>query len=195
MKKMQKDKMVSHYQKKLGTMLSDQDMVRYLGAGVEQKIIKYSDLKNYNNIDQLLPNDNDYCIILIESEKNSGHWCCLTRQKNVITEFDSYGCKLDNELNYIPQSMRSCLGETPNEVKNILKTRGKGMRLEQNTEKLQGKGDPSNGIDVDTCGRHILSFILANRMGYSIKDYNDLIKRETESTGKPPDILVCDWIS
>ena len=41
------------------------------------KIIKYADLDNYNDIYMLLPNRMDFCFILTESEKNSGHWTLL----------------------------------------------------------------------------------------------------------------------
>ena len=37
------------------------------------KIIKYADLDNYNDIYMLLPHRMDFCFILTESEKNSGH--------------------------------------------------------------------------------------------------------------------------
>ena len=42
--------------------LSDDDLRRVLGEDL--KIIKYSDLDNYNDLDELLPNPVDYCIIL-----------------------------------------------------------------------------------------------------------------------------------
>ena len=195
MQKRQKNNMISHYQRELAKMMSDQDFTRYLGGSVENKIIKYADLKNYNNINQLLPNDNDYCVILIESEKNSGHWTCLTRRGDTITEFDSYGDgDLDHELKFIPKQMQMCLGEKPNEMRDLLKTRGKGIKLIQNKMKLQSKGDPSSGVDVNTCGKHCISYILASRMGYTLPEYQELVKREMEKEGKPSDIVVCDWI-
>ena len=46
--------------------LSDKDIQSYLGKSV--KIVEYKDLKNYNSIDELLPNDKDYCSLLYENE-------------------------------------------------------------------------------------------------------------------------------
>ena len=46
--------------------LSDDDLRRVLGDDL--KIIKYSDLDNYNDLDELLPNTVDYCIILYEKK-------------------------------------------------------------------------------------------------------------------------------
>ena len=57
--------------------LSDDDLRRVLGDDL--KILKYSDLDNYNDLDELLPNPVDYCIILYEERLNSGHWVCLCK--------------------------------------------------------------------------------------------------------------------
>ncbi len=63
------------------------------------RIVKYSDLANYNHIAKLLPKIKDYVVILTETKPQSGHWTALTRNKNIITYFDSYG-KVE-ELNFI----------------------------------------------------------------------------------------------
>ena len=44
--------------------LSDADIQKILGP--DAKIIKYSELGDLYDIDQLLPNEKDYCIILYE---------------------------------------------------------------------------------------------------------------------------------
>ena len=49
--------------------LSDEDIQRILGG--DAKIIKYAELANLYDIDQLLPNEKDYCIILYEDRPNS----------------------------------------------------------------------------------------------------------------------------
>jgi hypothetical protein len=49
------DKLVKH-------PLSDTEIKRILGK--ETKIIMYPDLSKYSSIEQLLPNPNDYCVIL-----------------------------------------------------------------------------------------------------------------------------------
>ena len=63
---------------KLAKMISDEDFNRYF-ADAPQKLLKYSDLANIHNIDELLPEEQDYRIILTESQRNSGHWCCILK--------------------------------------------------------------------------------------------------------------------
>ncbi len=55
--------------------LSDADIHRILG-GV--KIIKYSELGHLYDIDQLLTQDKDYCIILYEDAPNRGALDCAS---------------------------------------------------------------------------------------------------------------------
>jgi hypothetical protein len=61
------------------TPLSDSDLENFLGPDVQQHIITYSDLADYQDLEQLLPHDKAYKIILIEYEKNTGHWICILR--------------------------------------------------------------------------------------------------------------------
>ena len=74
------------------------------------KIVRYADLDNYNDIYMLLPNRMDFCFILTESEKNSGHWTLLIRDDNNFEYFDSYGTSPKNILDYIPSYMNKKLG-------------------------------------------------------------------------------------
>ncbi len=52
--------------------LSDKDIQRVLGG--DAKTMKYSELENIYDIDQLSPWEKDYCIILYEDRPNRGHW-------------------------------------------------------------------------------------------------------------------------
>ena len=79
--------------------LSDEDIQRILGG--DAKIIKYAELGQLNDIDQLLPNEKDYCIILYEDRPNRGHWTALLKYNNLYEHFDSYGVKPDSELKWI----------------------------------------------------------------------------------------------
>ena len=49
--------------------LSYEDIQRILGG--DAKIIKYAELGNLCDIDQLLPGEKDYCIILYEGRSNT----------------------------------------------------------------------------------------------------------------------------
>ena len=111
--KKKKLKMLKHYvppapkqsiesvAKRICVFLSDEDMHRFLGA--DTPIVKYSQLKFAPNIEVLLPDPQSQIIILVESELNSGHWCAIARDGFIITTFDSYGCKVDAEMNFISQ--------------------------------------------------------------------------------------------
>ena len=63
------------------TPMGDDDIHFYLP---KSKILKYSELSKYNDIDHLLNNDRDCAFILYEDSPNSGHWTCLTKMKGVI---------------------------------------------------------------------------------------------------------------
>ena len=85
-----KQKVLDYYEKELQKMLSDTDFERYFGSGVKQKIIKYSDLAHYPTMQDLLPEEKDYRIVLTENKPNSGHWCALLRNGNNYEWWDSY---------------------------------------------------------------------------------------------------------
>ena len=80
--------------------LSDEELKVILGKNL--KIQMYPDLAKYTTIEQLLPNPNDYCIILIvESESKfniSGHWCALLKYDGIYEWFDPYGNDVDVDL-------------------------------------------------------------------------------------------------
>ena len=73
--------------------LSDADIQRILVGDVE--ITKYSELGNLYDIDQLLPDEKDYCIIFYEDRPNRGHWTALSKYNCLYEHFDSSGVKPD----------------------------------------------------------------------------------------------------
>jgi len=184
-----KRNLIAKYQRLLSTMLSDDDMEHYIG-GSKAKILKYSELANYNNLADLLPENRDYRIILTESKRNCGHWCCIVRDGKTITWFDSYGVKPDGELRFIPTEVRRMLGETEHQLTRLFKTADPGEQIIYNKKKFQSLDD-----SVDTCGRWTIAFIAMNQLGYTLEDFIDKIEQISEDTGKPPDIIVCDWIN
>lgn len=83
-------------------------------------IITYPELKDYDNITELLPNNLCACFILIRTSNNSGHWTVAARRNNTISYFDSYGIKPDGELKNIPDSQRYELGEEEHYLVKLL---------------------------------------------------------------------------
>ena len=56
--------------KLINKALSDEDIGTILGA--DTKIIRYSELRHIDDLDELLTNDMDYCIILYEDRPDKG---------------------------------------------------------------------------------------------------------------------------
>lgn len=82
-------------QEKEQKALSGSDILKLLNGST--KIIKYSELSKFSNINQLLFGYNS-CVILILSKENYGHWVCVTRNGNNLEFFDSYGYFVDDPI-------------------------------------------------------------------------------------------------
>jgi hypothetical protein len=90
--------------------LSDSDIRKIIGS--KTKIIKFSQLANYNSIEQLLPHNGAYLVLLFESAMNSGHWTALLRYNDTIEFFDSYGGEPHDILRWTPliKEKKTCIG-------------------------------------------------------------------------------------
>lgn len=187
MSKIQKERLINYYKEAMAKMMSDLDFKRNFGEDVP--IIKYSELENYNNINDLLPKKGDFVIILTETKKNEGHWCCMMRGKDSFEWFDSYGEHPTGELNFIPIFVKKMLNQNSYQLIRLLKTIPKDMKLEYNSNKLQVLKD-----GINTCGRWCIARIHCFRMGYTLEDFLNKVIDKSDETGKPPDVLMCDWI-
>jgi len=182
----QEQQLIEHYERELQKMMSDKDFERYLGGG---HVIKYSDLANYSNINDLLPQNKDFKIMLIESSPNCGHWVCLMKYGDIIEYFNSYGTKPEYDFKFIPTHTKYLLGQGGNLLTNLLRTKSPGQKVFYNKKRFQ------NNIEgINTCGRWVTARILAMLMGFELDDF--IVKAEDKSrdTGKPFDILAVDWI-
>lgn len=157
--------------------LGDDDIKFYLP---DAKIITYSDLKKYKSIDELLPNNKSYAIILYEYEKNKGHWTCIMKYCDTIEFFDSLAdCGApDSELKWNSAETNKKLGYNKPYLTNLLKK--SNYDVIYNKLKLQKE----NKKDIiNTCGRHCVFRILNMRdknmdlLAY-LKFLND-VKNET----------------
>lgn len=186
MSKKQKEALLNYYEQELKKMFSDSDFKRYFGDG---KIVKYSELKDYHNINELLPNDKDFRIILVESKYNQGHWTAVMKYGNIIEWFNSYGTMPEYDFKFIPNFTKHLLGQGGNALTKLLKTKGKDQKLYYNKKKLQVIDD-----NVNTCGRWVTARILAMLVGYELDDFIKKVEDKMEETDKPSDVLVVDWI-
>ena len=181
-----KNKEINHYKTELSRMISDADFKDVFGLDI--KIVKYSELKEYKTFYDLLPEPCSFVIVLTESRENSGHWCCLFRTKNdEIYWMDPYGVKPDGELKFIPERMKIMLGQTTNELQRLIKTVPKG-KFHYLKKRIQSMTD-----GINTCGRWTMVFIKLCLFGFSIGEIIDFIETKAREKGRPPDILCVDW--
>ena len=123
--------------------LSDKDIKNALEDDV--RVIVYSDLYNFDNIlDAIGPTQK--LVILYETSDNFGHWCCVFIEDDIIYFFDSYGCPIDDELEYISKKTRIRNGEDFRYLSYLLSQADN--EIDYNDYQLQ-----SLKPGVNTCGR------------------------------------------
>ena len=159
---------------RLPIFMTDTEIKIYLG---NIPIIKYAELNSYNHINEILPENNSSCIILIETEYNTGHFVAIARKGATIIQFDSYGNKIDTELNYISKIMKRILGEDRNELDNLIKK--SNMNTIWNKTKYQTTKKVC-GEESSICGRACIVFNQLFRMGCSLEDMDKFIKNKKE---------------
>jgi len=177
---------------RMRTNITDLDLERYFPETNHYKnnVIKYSELANYNSIEELLPKDRSYKIILIEENYNSGHWTCILRYGDTIEWFDSYGIDVDCELKFINAVKRRLLGEGRTILRDLLK-KTKGKKIVYNHYKFQKLCNKSA-----TCGRWvILRILMMKNFFYDLEEFQKFIKKYKKEIGLGADELVAYWIN
>ena len=116
------------------------------------RIIKYNDLDNYTSIEELLPEDDTYFILLYLDSPSTGHWVAMTRNNNLITFFDSYGGKIDSQLKWVDMGERIRLDTDKPCLTRLLKAGS--IPYTYSPYDYQ-----SNNPSIATCGAHVLNFI------------------------------------
>ena len=181
-------------QNRISKPMSNEDLEKYLSVKPSD-IMKYADLSNYQTIEQLLPKDGDFQIILIEDKQNSGHWVSVARYGKTIEYFNSYGSKYDTDFRFIPRIVSIILGQNTSDLTRLFKQAEKdGFKVVWNKKRLQ-KLSP----DIQTCGRHVVFRRHLAQMGYTLPEYQDKIEKlrdeNTPTRGKNKGIRPsADWI-
>ena len=62
-------------------------------------IVPYHTLRPNHSLEELF-GDKPAVMLLYETKENYGHWVALIKQNGFLEFFDSYGFKVDEELNY-----------------------------------------------------------------------------------------------
>jgi hypothetical protein len=169
--------------------MSDADLERHTGIKGSD-IIKYSDLKTYQNITDLLPTDKSSRIILIEDRYNSGHWVAIMRYNKTIEYFNSYGAKWDTDWKFVNKMVRMILGEGTNEMTRLMdKAKADGWDTTWNTHQFQKVSNT-----IQTCGRWCVLRIEMMKMGYTLKEFQDFITKQTKEQKEKSDFIVAKYV-
>lgn len=145
----------------ISSPLGDDDIKKFLPNA---KIIKYSELKNYENITDLLPNNKSYVIILYENMPNSGHWTAIMRYNikghDIIEFFDSLADngEPDSQLKWIPKEQNKKLGQGKKILSELLNK--SNIPVIYNKVKFQSEGNKKDGNNINTCGKHCVFRII-----------------------------------
>lgn len=143
------------------------DDIRNLVGNV--KMVKFDQLVEYKTIEQLLRKQKDCVVIFYETESaNVGHWTALCRLNEAYIFFDSYGNSEQQDFSYIPMSLRNQLGIEKDYLKNLLKDK----HVISNHIDFQKMRD-----GVDTCGRFVAMFLYVFKRGYSLADFQKIMKK------------------
>lgn len=196
--KLLKKKALDKYESQLKYMMSEKDFIPYLGIEAPNKIYTYEKLKQFNHIDDLLPETYDYAIIITQFEPHVGHWTCVVKYPDVYNQkpnrstycyFDSYGKPPDAELSLIPRFIKNLLFQSKNEITRLLNTASMQDDVVYNDFDFQSK-KPT----VCTCGRWVTGFIMAIKSGHTIQSFGEMILKKSELLDVPFDITICNIV-
>jgi hypothetical protein len=166
--------------------LSDSDIRRVLGRNC--KIIEYHELSGVRSLEELLPKPIDYIVILIEEQKDSGHWTALARQHDLFLYFDPYGYVPDHDLKWIPMKARKLLGQSERYLTELINKTDKEVRF--NNIDYQ-----SHNSSISTCGSHVSCYLWHfMHKGMNLQDYYKEMVELKRRTGLNFDAIVAKWI-
>jgi len=179
------------YAKQLSKMVASNEFQKMLGPEVNNKIMKYSDLEGVKNLNDIMTEPKDYRIILIETQRNTGHWTAILKYNDKYFEwYDSYGLKPDAEFEFISPEMQEILDERQHILTILLnKVLLKGGKWIYNNVKFQKQAE-----NVNSCGRWTttrLYFFM--KLNYNLKQFQDFFINWKKRTNLPFDVLVVEF--
>jgi len=156
------------------TSLSGQDM---LTLNPDAKLMKYTDLYKYNNIEDVFGDKKKVIILYLLQNEYSGHWVCLFLNHKGLNFYDSYGVPYDFQLDILTPTKRKQLNEEQDYLSKLLND----YPVYYNEIVYQGKG-------TETCG----CFVTHRLHNYHLTDsqyFKSLRKRGVTN----PDKFVADY--
>jgi hypothetical protein len=164
------------------TSLGDNDIRKYLP---DAPIVKYSELENCGSIDDILPSEKSYCFLLYEDQPNSGHWVVISRFKDMLQYFDSYGGAVDKPLKWTDKKTRKELNQLTPFLTNLFNS--SDLDSFYNDVDYQSM----KGFGINTCGRHCINYILnMKNNNMNLDDYYKMMKQVKDITGRDYDEIV-----
>ena len=145
---------MSKKQQPLDIVVKDAEQIPLSGSDLERitenksNIIKYSDLHQYNSIDDVFEGK-ESVIILYLKKSNFGHWCALFKapwKPETLYFFDSYAFQMDQEIAFADEQLRLHQGKQVPHLTHLVQK--SNYYLEQNKFQYQSKQH-----DINTCGR------------------------------------------
>ena len=137
------------------------------------RIMRYEDLIDIHTPEDLFQNKK-YVVMLYETRKNTGHWCLLIDRRfqgEGVRFFDPYGIKIDNELSFVQPYYRQTLNEDMPHLSYILRS----VKVSSNKYRYQRFEK-----EVNTCGRHVITRLRLDDMGFSDDHYYNLMKKDAD---------------
>jgi predicted class III extradiol MEMO1 family dioxygenase len=166
--------------------LSDDIIKKYLP---NSKIIKYSEFKNYRDLNQLLPNNKDYIIILYEASFNTGHWCSISKFNDNYEYFDSYGNAPSVPLSWNEEQNNINLGQDKPYLNMLLDN----STLDSYYNDIAYQIKKS---DINTCGRHnIFRILCMKKRNMNLKQYHEFMKKLKSKSKENYDKIVSYMIN
>lgn len=169
--------------------LSDDDIRSFLGK--DFTILKYSKLKKFKNIDQILPTNYSTAIILYEHRPNEGHWCAISKypdkknkNKSIIELFDPYGNRDRDIVKWNDKDTNKMLGVGHNYLTELF--HNSPHTPIHNDFKYQATGD-----DINSCGKHcVFRLCMLLKHNLALKDYEKFMKKLKKPTNLNYDEIV-----
>lgn len=158
--------------------LSNTDIEDYLKNNVA--IVKYSDLDNFKDIDDVFKKSDNVVILYELSNINNGHWVCMRRDKknNIIYYYDSYGDVIEDELKHATDKAKDLVDLSKGKLLN--KLFNSDYTIDYNNVKFQKNNS-------NACGKYACVF-LDSKM--SVDDFNNYIISMCKDFNKTPDDII-----
>jgi hypothetical protein len=180
---------IADVKKRITLPMSDADLEKYTGVTPEE-ILKYCDLHNYATIEDLLPEDKSFRIILIEKYYNNGHWVAAMRYGQTIEYFNSYGLRWDADWKFITRMIRFILGEGTNEMSRLMnQAADEGYQTIYNHTPFQ-----KFSKTVNTCGRWCVFRVETMRMNYSLPEFSKFVHDQAKRLKHSKDFVVAKFV-